>query len=235
MNHKAFQPKEILTLFSAEENLPHFLGSEDTKTDNGFFFSAGKSPRELFAYLYATLSTLMEWVKMLSLQTIRFKCSQKKSNFLYSSVIQLLFDAPILLVGRNFSPLRKKMVLTSSLNRVISTFPSLIFLTPKWHLCCHSAMGTCWKFRLHLVSSPRSTRGLSVSRLQGTQAITQHILSLSSLPQRISGLFLLMDYPGRRRLNCCIRPICCDIGQPPLFPYCPCRGAVAASYSKRGP
>lgn len=172
---------------------------------------------------------------MLSLQTIRFKCSQKKSNFLYSSVIQLLFDAPILLVGRNFSPLRKKMVLTSSLNRVISTFPSLIFLTPKWHLCCHSAMGTCWKFRLHLVSSPRSTRGLSVSRLQGTQAITQHILSLSSLPQRISGLFLLMDYPGRRRLNCCIRPICCDIGQPPLFPYCPCRGAVAASYSKRWP
>lgn len=44
LSHEAFKPKEILMLFSAEENSPCFLGSEDAKTNNGFL--AGTSPRE---------------------------------------------------------------------------------------------------------------------------------------------------------------------------------------------
>ena len=111
---------------------------------------------------------------MLSLQTTGFKCAPKKQqqkSFVYSSMTQLLFHALILAIGRSLNP-----VLWGK-NGIHFKFKQLFPRPPPPSSSClsgsclcyhHSITGTCShrhlleSLRLHLVSSPWSTRRLSV-------------------------------------------------------------------------
>ena len=159
---------------------------------------------------------------------------QTKQGFLYSSVIQLLFHAPLLPFGRNLKlvPWRKihrffkfkesfpHTSLPSSLPLREDVYPAVIL---SW------APGSHWhlleNLRLHLVFQSlvhKKSFCFPSSRSQGTQAITQHVWAPHQCPKGLQcWTGLGMDKPGGRRLKCSMRPISCDAVQDPSLPCSP--------------
>lgn len=159
---------------------------------------------------------------------------QTKQGFLYYSVIQLLFHAPLLPFGRNLNlvPWGKNhrffkfkesfphTPLPSSLLLREGVYPAVIL---QW------APGSHWhlleNLRLHLVFQSlvhKEPFCFPSSRSQGTQAITQHIWAPHQCPKGFQcWTGLRMDQPGGRRLERSIRPISGDAVQDPSLPCSP--------------
>lgn len=84
--------------------------------------------------------------------------------------------------------------------------------------------GTCWKVSDSIWFPVLGPQGVFLFSLIQVSRYTGHHSAHSnpsSLPQRISEPFLLMDLPGRRRLKRSIRPISCDAMQTLSLPLLP--------------
>lgn len=142
--------------------------------------------------------------------------------------------------------LEGKMVFTSSLNRVLSTSPSPIFLMPKWQLFMLPSFQHGHLFSQALARKSQTPSGFQSlvhkesfcfpsSRFQGTQAITQHIRTPPRYPKGYQSPSSWWTFQAGGDWNAASDPSVVMLCKPSLSLYSPCRGLVAASYSRRWP